>query len=59
MAQVTGTVTRPVECRDQFGNVVANSFCDPALQPASTQVQICSTTPVGSTNTYSWMNGTW
>jgi hypothetical protein len=48
MAQVTGTVTRPVECRDQNGSGVAYSFCNPATMPATGQVQMCST------NTYSW-----
>jgi hypothetical protein len=48
MAQSTSLVTRPVECRDQNGNSVAYSFCDPTTMPSTGQIQTCAA------NTYSW-----
>lgn len=55
---VSTVITRDVECKDQFGNVVADSFCDPNTQPTDTSTTMCPVTPVGPTNTYSWV-GTW
>jgi hypothetical protein len=52
------TITRDVDCRDQYGNIVADSFCDPNIQPTDTSTTMCPVTPVGPTNTYSWV-GTW
>lgn len=49
-------ITRDVECRDQFGNVVDDSFCDPNTQPNDSMMTYC---PVGPINTYSWVNGAW